>query len=149
MATTATTGQFSRALAAHCEAHERAVVPLVAQAAPLALDVCRVVAEYVRPSDAEFAARAFAGEHSYTFCTGAWRIGYSEGGVLFITFTCEDGFVCLRVVVQELAELDAMGALIRRDYTDNDRHATLLAARAAELLESRLQINAKNPLIIV
>ncbi len=146
----ATTGQFSRALAAHREAHERVVVPLVARATPLAFDVCRIVAEYVRPSDAEFAARAFAGEHSYTFFMGAWRIGYSEGGVLLITFTCEDGFECSRIIVQELAELDAMGALIRRDTVDvADSYVVLMAARAAELLESRLQINAKNPLTIV
>ncbi len=72
------TGQFSRALTVRREAHRQLVVPLVAQVTPLALAVCQIVAEYVRPSDAEFAARAFAGAHSYTFTTGRGGSGTAK-----------------------------------------------------------------------
>jgi hypothetical protein len=152
-----TTGQFSQALATHCAIHERIVTPLVARVTPLALAVCQIVAAYAQPSDAEFAARAFAGAHSYTFTTGAWRIGYSEGGVLSITYTSEGGHEHIRVIVQRLADLDDLNILMRGYVeSENDGIDTLtlrrilaLAARAAELLESRLRIDAAGPLTIV
>ena len=145
-----TIGQFSQALATHCERHGQLVVPLVARATPLALAVCQIVAAYAQPSDVEFAARAFAGDYCYTLVFGVWRIGFSEGGVLTITLTSEGGHELIRIIIQSLVELDDPAALVCRDHPDDPNVAnTIFSSRIANLLENRLYIDATNPLTIV